>query len=159
MNRCTGACCKEFYLPRGPAQFAAEALGFFLLAEFGNPRDRQPNADHAEELSKIAQLAVPTREIGKGDTMPSGKAYAHEDRVQLYTCRWFDGTNCTVYETRPSMCRRYPYGSKCEHDTCSWDAARNGDVDNEGNLRPEGWRDEKQALTVEAERVHLPVVS
>ena len=37
------------------------------------------------------------------------------DSVFDSMCRFFDQENrrCTVYEARPTVCRKYPYGAKC----------------------------------------------
>lgn len=39
----------------------------------------------------------------------------HKDHVYASVCRFFDrdARRCTVYEARPNVCRRYPYGNKC----------------------------------------------
>ncbi|HSN71342.1 MAG TPA: YkgJ family cysteine cluster protein [Steroidobacteraceae bacterium] len=39
----------------------------------------------------------------------------HKDSIFYSTCRFFDqeARRCTVYEARPAVCRRYPYGGKC----------------------------------------------
>lgn len=39
----------------------------------------------------------------------------HKDTVYASVCRLFDRKTrkCTVYESRPLVCRRYPYGSQC----------------------------------------------
>jgi Fe-S-cluster containining protein len=42
--------------------------------------------------------------------------------INTYTCRHFDIVNriCTIYETRPNMCRNF--GRGCKHASCSFDA-------------------------------------
>ena len=39
----------------------------------------------------------------------------HQDTVYRSVCRFFDRQErrCTVYEARPNVCRRYPYGDRC----------------------------------------------
>ena len=39
----------------------------------------------------------------------------HKDHVYSSVCRFFDRDErrCTVYEARPAVCRKYPYGNKC----------------------------------------------
>src|ERR1044071_954446 len=39
----------------------------------------------------------------------------HQDRICKSVCRFFDRDErrCTVYEARPNVCRRYPYGKTC----------------------------------------------
>jgi Fe-S-cluster containining protein len=44
-------------------------------------------------------------------------------RHHYYTCRHFDGTNCTDYENRPKMCSEYPHygrGEACQYPKCTW---------------------------------------
>ena len=38
-----------------------------------------------------------------------------KDTVYKSVCRFFDTAErrCTVYEARPNVCRKYPYGNKC----------------------------------------------
>lgn len=37
------------------------------------------------------------------------------DHIYKSICRFFDTTErrCTVYEARPNVCRKYPYGKQC----------------------------------------------
>lgn len=39
----------------------------------------------------------------------------HKDHIYRSICRFFDrdARRCTVYEARPNVCRRYPYGNTC----------------------------------------------
>ena len=39
----------------------------------------------------------------------------HKDTVYKSVCRFFDREtrSCSVYEARPQVCRKYPYGNKC----------------------------------------------
>ncbi len=39
----------------------------------------------------------------------------HKDHIYKSICRFFDRDErrCTVYEARPNVCRKYPYGNKC----------------------------------------------
>jgi Fe-S-cluster containining protein len=38
-----------------------------------------------------------------------------KDHIYESVCRFFDTDQrrCTVYEVRPNVCRKYPYGSRC----------------------------------------------
>jgi hypothetical protein len=116
--RCTGDCCREFYLPESPAVLAARALGLFVFGE--GETDRQ----NAEELAKIAGMVRYVRHVVPGDPTPCGTLALYEEDV--WTCEHFDGRDCTAYATRPNMCRNYPYGQPCNHAGCTWDAARAG---------------------------------
>jgi uncharacterized protein len=39
----------------------------------------------------------------------------HKDTIYASVCRFFDREErrCTVYEARPNVCRKYPYGNQC----------------------------------------------
>jgi Fe-S-cluster containining protein len=39
----------------------------------------------------------------------------HHDHIYKSVCRFFDtdARRCTIYEARPNVCRRYPYGKTC----------------------------------------------
>jgi len=43
----------------------------------------------------------------------------HKDHIYASVCRFFDRDKrrCTVYEARPNVCRRYPYGKACGYYT------------------------------------------
>ena len=42
-----------------------------------------------------------------------------KDHIYASVCRFFDrdARRCTVYEVRPNVCRRYPYGKACGYYT------------------------------------------
>lgn len=123
-DRCSGNCCREFSLPFTPAELAAKAFWAFALGE--GPLGDPITYLHGIELSKIAQLAVFVRMCKPGDPNPAGSPNTTGANHPVYTCRHFDGANCTVYNERPNMCRDYPYGQPCEHSSCSWDKGRAG---------------------------------
>ena len=50
------------------------------------------------------------------DYEPTGEGY---NKRYYYTCKHFDGENCTNYEGRPQMCRSYPDGGKCVQLGCT----------------------------------------
>lgn len=54
----------------------------------------------------------------------------HKDHVYASVCRFFDRDErrCTVYEARPSVCRTYPYGTKCGYfDFLKFERVHQGD--------------------------------
>jgi uncharacterized protein len=53
-----------------------------------------------------------------------------KDHVYKTVCRFFDteARRCTVYEARPNVCRRYPYGNQCGYyDFLKFERAHQGD--------------------------------
>lgn len=122
MSRCTGHCCKRFYLPLSPAdlELACEA-------------QRQKDAGDTVELwrdfkgdqhgvvgmdGEIVQIAGMVELV---DTIQ--KSAITDSREHFYTCKNFDGQNCTIYESRPPMCRNYPgYNGEghCNYPGCTY---------------------------------------
>lgn len=102
MTRCTGHCCQAFPLPVGPERYLEDP----------------PTMEEAEYVgAMLIHLGVFTECPHTGET--------HEP-LNYYACRHFDEVagNCRAYETRPRMCREYPYGNACEHgDRCEWKEA------------------------------------
>jgi Fe-S-cluster containining protein len=105
MDRCTGHCCRQFFLPFTPAQLVKHALTRFVRPRF-----------KPEEIAKVAAMAVYL-----GD---------RSDGAHMYTCRHLNVItgDCMDYENRPDVCRDYPYEDVCMHAAkgCTWDAARAG---------------------------------
>ena len=96
-SRCSGHCCERFHLPYSYAE----------LQENADIAWAHPNSDAV----KVAEMVI----YIEPDTAPDGKTYSHS-----YTCKYFKDGNCTNYENRPEMCRRYPYGRTCEFEACTW---------------------------------------
>ena len=102
-DRCTGHCCREFYLPFSNQEVADYAAGVNL----------PPN-----EITDIGFMARNAVFIGKG---PDGSNY--------FTCRMYDSAtgNCGAYERRPRVCSGYPSytkGDKCSNKGCTWTEER-----------------------------------
>ncbi len=126
-ERCTGHCCRVFTLPYDPAG----------LAEVCNEPGRVVDGPYIADM--VIHLGSGTADdLGLAPDVRPAWAADNRDKDLLshwYTCRHFDGNNCTAYETRPSMCKRYPYGRACEYGACAWPAARCGAV-GEGECAP-----------------------
>lgn len=90
--RCTGHCCLRFYLPYvGAEAVAAAVLEHNII-------------DGAFIVDMILPIEGPLDEYNSQG---------------LFTCRHFDGIDCTVYESRPKMCKDYPYGRPCTNSECT----------------------------------------
>lgn len=109
MNRCTGHCCRKFFLPFTPDQLKAEHEKA-IAWDVGGLDRVFPRYDPVEML-KVAPMVIPISEANGG---------------YHYTCKHFDGEtgNCRDYENRPKMCSDYPYGSACTFSECTWEYAR-----------------------------------
>lgn len=53
-----------------------------------------------------------------------------KDHIYKTVCRFFDTDErrCTVYEARPNVCRKYPYGNRCGyHEFLKFEREHQGD--------------------------------
>lgn len=126
MSTCTGHCCFSFSLPDLPR----------VIGRYGG------------ESRQIARMVIPLRTVPRGGVLPSGDIAVHSER--FYTCRNLDRETgrCATYDTRPAMCRDYPYGRKCTFKECTSHAARSGLLDEFGvhlpvlgqPSIPKGWK-------------------
>jgi Fe-S-cluster containining protein len=101
-NRCTGHCCREFYLPLTPAEIESYARGEY------------PTEDEKSDRGFMARNAIWLKTV-------NGSAY--------FTCRQYDTEtgNCNAYDRRPRTCSGYPgYGGshKCSNKGCTWTIRR-----------------------------------
>lgn len=96
--RCTGHCCERFYIPHTPDELRAKA-------EDGSLKDG----------ATIADMVIDLGPAGRGDGS-EGDYKGH-----FYTCRHFDREtrDCRIYNSRPGMCSKYPYGKPCTYDECT----------------------------------------
>ncbi|MDP8986566.1 MAG: YkgJ family cysteine cluster protein [Pseudomonadota bacterium] len=56
----------------------------------------------------------------------------HKDTIYKSVCKLFDRQTrrCTVYEARPYVCRKYPYGNRCGYyDFLKFERAHQDDAD------------------------------
>jgi Fe-S-cluster containining protein len=105
-DRCSGECCRKFVL-----SVSYERLNRLAVQE-------------DEEAVQVLDMLIP---LGVSPTI-------HGEMREHFTCRHVQANgDCGIYETRPALCRRYPYGAECEHkDRCGWTAARAGMTDRHG---------------------------
>lgn len=71
----------------------------------------------------LGLLTHPEARVVEGDyirdmVVPLEPTEDDDDRWYC-TCRHFDGRDCTAYESRPPMCKDYPYGRSCTYDGCT----------------------------------------
>lgn len=106
MSRCTGHCCTCFTFPWSP-----EVLELVDQAEQGRARgeDWPEGVPQLQDGATIAAMVVP---IGPG---------IEGTGLFEYTCKHYDADsgNCTAYDSRPQMCREYPYGRPCPWADCT----------------------------------------
>lgn len=75
--------------------------------------------DDAFILDMLIPLGVMTTDEIAAKTGSSLIAGTDIQPHERFTCRHFDGKNCRVYETRPSMCRTYGVMTNCEYESCT----------------------------------------
>lgn len=125
-DRCTGHCCQRFTLPLSPDEIR-ENYDAWRAQKSEDSNKRVP-------LEDIWLLAPMVRYLGflhsdsNGDPSPEGRHW--------YRCVHLQDGNCSIYEHRPRMCREYPYGKACKYHGCTWDAAREGRVNEKGEETP-----------------------
>jgi Fe-S-cluster containining protein len=103
MSACTGTCCVAFYLRRPSTNP--------VVLEMLLPIDR----DEAEQRHRaLGDLSV-AADLSAGTATEEGDG-------QWYKCKnWDEDTRlCTIYDTRPTMCRDYPYEKGCP--SCSFES-------------------------------------
>jgi Fe-S-cluster containining protein len=102
---CPGTCCAAFTLPRKPDHLFRDFL-------------------EIADGTTIAAMAIPltpeeagARILAAGGVVDHG-GFVEPEKGHWYTCRFWDELTglCRNYESRPEVCREYPYGDPCNHD-------------------------------------------
>jgi len=92
-SRCTGHCCRDFSLPFSPGELRRRVIFEGLL-----------------DGEQIADMVI----------YLGWRACVFKKDGHRYTCRHLiNGRDCGIYETRPVMCRDYPYGGRCKYEGCT----------------------------------------
>jgi Fe-S-cluster containining protein len=94
---CSGNCCQRFYLDYKPKE----------IDLWENKKDAPEHRD----AMFIKDMLIYIEDYKDDTGNPNYKG-------AWYTCKHWDKSTklCTVYEQRPSMCRDFPYGKKCQYD-------------------------------------------
>lgn len=101
-DRCYGGCCRRIWLP-----FETRAE----IASSGDP-----------DAAQIAAMLEPEADQFKAqDGLPISMS-----KGLFYRCKNLDEEtgNCTIYDTRPGMCRDFPNGYQCPVSSCESKSAR-----------------------------------
>ena len=104
-DRCTGHCCRSFHLPYSPTE-----LRRYIIEGEQHLNGRKHVYDGLQILDMVMYLGwKPADEDGPP---PQG---------HIYTCKNLnvETNDCTAYETRPGMCRDYPYNKPCRYQGCT----------------------------------------
>jgi Fe-S-cluster containining protein len=81
----------------------------------GNTLSEDPET--ARDAAFILDMLLPFYGPIENDPLPDGR----DKRTYGYTCKHFDGADCTQYADRPKMCRDYPYGRSCGKPGCTYE--------------------------------------
>lgn len=122
-DRCTGHCCKSFYLPHSPEELAENYRAWANREEI----DRNGR----KIIDGIWLIAPMVRHLGLRQAPPASAkpppAGHHYEAGNYYACKHLEKNgDCGIYAMRPRMCRDYPYGKACSFKACTWQAARDG---------------------------------
>lgn len=94
--RCTGHCCRGFSLEH-PHRVVKE--------EYERWKRNPSSATLIPDIGTIAPMLVPLG-VFRGQ--------------ELFTCRHLSKAgNCTIYESRPKMCRDFPGPDPCKYRNCA----------------------------------------
>lgn len=126
-SRCRGGCCLAFPLnvtraevreaaPRNPEAAVIDRMLRTLLPGSWSPAGRVGWLLHESDDSMRAffeEEAARDADVGNRDFERTLGA--------RYTCaNLLPSGDCGIYDSRPSMCRRYPYGRGCDVPGCCW---------------------------------------
>lgn len=121
-DRCTGHCCRNFFLPLTPEELKESydaALDFKLGRDIGN---KQIIQDIETIYPMVIFLGLVDRESLDGEFPPQGEKLPIQSKQNRYTCKNLQPNgDCGIYETRPVMCSEFPYDRPCEFKSCTWD--------------------------------------
>ncbi len=96
MARCTGHCCRSFRLSKSIVSLRA--------------------SEH-RDARLIAAMVKPIGMFPVGATLPTGETSLGG---AYFDCRMLDANgDCLIYDTRPKMCRDFPYGEPCPRVGCT----------------------------------------
>lgn len=129
-SRCTGHCCRAFFLPYSPEEIRRA----YLAWRDGKPVLRSsPESPEIPNLIDIHIIAPMVRHLGFGtrlDVAPTSPITPTPEAPNsiapsghFYTCVHLQQNgDCGIYDIRPTMCRDYPYGLPCRYPGCTFTA-------------------------------------
>lgn len=114
--RCTGGCCRNFLLTTDLDANAVDVLRLLrgevpVVPEYIASDTGKPAMRLFTEGEEIAAMVLPLY----------GPYHKDASAQARFTCRHFDGANCTNYENRPELCRDHGLYSACGQEGCTFD--------------------------------------
>lgn len=112
---CVGSCCAVF------PYADPESERFDTLKDAEYLRDMLIPLDLVSAAERLASLGIEPSWVDEAYFDWEGRSIDNPTR-RLMTCRHWDTETrlCTAYETRPEMCRNYPYLGSCDYG-CSYE--------------------------------------
>ena len=111
-HRCTGQCCTIFQI-----------YGMTLDELKAKFPEKDRSADNQAVIDMLVALS-PEEQQRRHEATPTvpRPGWVYNPATPFFTCRHFDEAtrNCLIYETRPAMCRDYPYGKQCGFVGCTF---------------------------------------
>lgn len=127
-KRCRGQCCRNFVLPLSPDDLQESAR--IARGERGEPTDEELARGVCGTYQDIEVMADMVIYLGHFalDAAAYSPLFAPEAASHRYTCRHLQANgDCGIYETRPQMCREYPY----DRYPCQWAGCERGPLTDE----------------------------
>jgi len=126
IQRCTGSCCVAFMLPEGPEFYKKD---YEVYLEW--VKDKAKSRPSTTEIEIISPMLIyhglgwwyyTTDTFLSEKEEPTWKEDGCDPPTHHYTCKHFDveTRDCTIYESRPNMCRLYPYDGVCKLKGCTF---------------------------------------
>ncbi len=112
-GRCSGQCCSMLLLGGDPNYLRRRRrrARWRIVDEGGGSLDDK----RLKDWDQIIEMVIYLGEVANPNR--PGSPVDH-----WYTCRNHDADsgNCTIYETRPQMCRDFPNGRECPNAGCTY---------------------------------------
>jgi Fe-S-cluster containining protein len=84
------------------------------------PNCTWPDGTERERYMDLEQIAGMVEYLDSKRSACAGNPMYH-----YYRCKNLQPNgDCGIYDTRPDMCRDYPYGRPCKIEGCTWDAVQ-----------------------------------
>lgn len=144
-DRCSGDCCRLFFQARSPIEWEHRRRRAQQVLDKYRGEDADYDKPWLEELY-IADMLVFVYTLTHRILAPGRWEHPVKgSRWHFYTCRHFDGSNCTAYDKRPRMCSEYPHYGKdhaCRYPKCTWHHGKYPRVKDVRGTRVSAWEEE-----------------
>lgn len=117
-NSCIGSCCERFVLDLSIHKLKKSYEKWYQCK--GNFIYRGKEVSIVKDIHLIYPMVIP---LDGGKKMDFDPATGEKSSgCYHYSCKHYNNKEkmCTIYDTRPEMCRGYPYGNACRYKGCSF---------------------------------------